>query len=61
MYILQCLSSISALKIFSDEESFIVVMGTFCHNVLERNAIASNLNCTDRGFSEPNKRILLML
>ena len=51
---------IFALKISSDEE-FFIAMGTFCHNWLTRNAIASTPKCIDRGFSEPNNQILQML
>ena len=37
--------------ISSDEEPFIA-MGTFCHNWLAQNAIASTPKYTDRGFSD---------
>ena len=45
---------IFALKISSDAESF-TFMGTFWHNWLAPNVIASPLKRTDRGLLEPNK------
>ena len=48
---------IFALKISSDEQSFIA-MDTFCCNSLARSAIASIAKRTDRGISEPNNRII---
>ena len=52
---LQLHNFIFALKI-----SFIA-MSTFCYNLLARNTIVSTPKRTDRGFSQPNKRILRML
>ena len=58
--LLQFYNFIFALKISSDEESFIA-MGIFFYNSLARNAIAPTPKRTDPGFSEPSKRILQML